>query len=785
MKKVTAGFHATTNRTRNAPRMRAAIAVAIGSILQVIAGNVLADSQDTGLKEIVVTAQRRRQSAQDVPLAISAFSAGELARAGVRQAGDIAQLVPNLMLGTPYGTEAQPVFSLRGVTTNDFSQNQSAPIAMYVDEAYMPVGALQALQTFDLSRVEVLRGPQGTLYGMNATGGAISFYTRDPSLTAYDGYATVGFGNYNQRTVQAAYGGPITDDKYGWRAAVYYDKRDGWLNSIVPGVPPENGVNAVAGRLTFLAKPVDSLVINLKISGSKSGGTPYGVVPANIIPSITGDNPMLRPFQNAALYAYGKSIKTFGGVLKIDWNFLSHAKLTSVTASDYGRWFNVGDDGSVGTQIWGPDTYASSVHSDSQEFRVSSVDMGALHWIGGVYFGHYVVHGWTQYHYFDAYPGIIVIPGQTQPLYGFDQANSYDQTRESKAAYANISYEVTRSVTMHAGLRYTIDDISVKNFYALEGGLAGPPACYCINMPTLWTQTIPVIPGTYLDFSQGIYSRSAPLPEQSRRNNNTSYVVGVDWKIAPGILSYVNVSTGYRGAAFNSQAFNAPSEVNFAKPETLTAYEIGIKSEFAHHRAQLNAALFYYEYKNQQFLGTSTVNGGLFYNEINAPKSKLEGGEVEFRAKVTNALELHASAGFQNDKYTETFIFGGVNVDGNQVPMAPKLTSTIGLNYTIRGVSGGTLVIGADGRYSSKIYWDPANTERVAQGSYFVSNADATFEFGSKGQYSISVWGKNLANRYYLAYALATQQPNQGGLGLDYTNPAEPRTYGITGTWTF
>lgn len=771
---------------RPAPALsRVALVIAVAGAAELIVASAVADTSATALQEIIVTAQRRRQSAQDVPLAISAFGADQLARAGVRQAGDVAQLVPNLMLGTPYGTEAQPVFSLRGVTTNDFSQNQSAPIAMYVDEAYMPVGALQALQTFDLSRVEVLRGPQGTLYGMNATGGAISFFTRNPSLTSYDGYATVGVGNYNQRTAQAAFGGPIVEDKLGWRAAVYYDKRDGWLDSINPGVPAENGVDALAARLTLLAKPVKTLTINLKLSASKSGGTPYGVKPANIIPSITGNNPSLGAFQNAALYAFGKSIKAVGGVLKIDWDFAPHAKLTSVTASDYGRWFNVGDDGAVGTVLWGPDTYASSVHSDSQEFRVESVDTGALHWLGGVYFGHYVVHGWTQYNYFDAFPGTIFVPGQTQPLYGFNQWNSYDQTRESKAAYANLSYDLTHHLTLRGGLRYTVDDISVKNFAALEGGLAGPPTCYCINMPTLWTQTIPVIPGTYVDFSPGIFPRSAPLPEQSRRNNNVSYTVGMDWKLAPGIMTYVNVSTGYRGAAFNSQAFNSPVEVNFAKPETLTAYEVGLKSEFAHHRVQLNAALFYYNYKNQQFLGTSTVNGALFYNEINAPKSALKGGELELRAQATHALAIHATLGFQDDKYTQTFVFDGVNVDGNQLPLAPKLTSTIGVNYTIRGLGDGVLALGADGRYSSKIYWDPANTERVAQGAYFVTNADATYTFGAAGQYAISVWGKNLANRFYLAYALATQQPNQGGLGLDYTNPAEPRTFGITATMKF
>ena len=176
-----------------------------------------AHAAEGSLDEIVVTAQRRTERLQDVPLAITALSGADLAERGVRQAGDITASVPNMLLNSPYGPEAQPTFTLRGVTTQDYSQNQSSPIAMYVDEVYKPVGAVQALQVYDLDRVEVLRGPQGTLYGKNATGGAVSFYSKNPSLTDEDGYVTVGFGNYSAYSLNAAAGGPIVDDQLGAR----------------------------------------------------------------------------------------------------------------------------------------------------------------------------------------------------------------------------------------------------------------------------------------------------------------------------------------------------------------------------------------------------------------------------------------------------------------------------------------------------------------------------------------------------------------------------------------
>src|ERR1700716_3636327 len=211
--------------------MRFSILSLVGFALLPLAPRAEGTHAEGTLDEIVVTAQRRVERLQDVPLAVTAISGAELTERGVRQAGDIAASIPNMLLNSPYGPEAQPTFTLRGVTTQDYSQNQSSPIAMYVDEVYKPVGAVQALQVYDLDRVEVLRGPQGTLYGKNAPGGAVSFYSKNPSLSVDEGYVTAGFGNYNAYSLHAAAGGPIVDDELGVRAAILYEKRDGWVHS--------------------------------------------------------------------------------------------------------------------------------------------------------------------------------------------------------------------------------------------------------------------------------------------------------------------------------------------------------------------------------------------------------------------------------------------------------------------------------------------------------------------------------------------------------------------------
>ena len=497
----------SVRRYRNCLRKFACL-LATGSVLSASWPQHARADEAAVLEEVTVTAQRRTERLQDVPVAVTALSASELIDRGVRQAGDIVDAVPNLLLNQPYGPEAQPTFTLRGVTTQDFSENQSSPIAMYVDEVYKPVGALQALQIYDLDRVEVLRGPQGTLYGKNATGGAVNFYSHNPSLTDYDGYAILTGGNYSLFEAQAAVGGPIIEDRLGWRAAMLYEKRDGWVHSIVPGVEPLNGVDAAAGRLSFLGKPSDDLTVLLKLFVSKSGGTPYGAHALNNDPSVTGFNGDIGWFDNGAKYAVHKEIRNDGASLKIDWQ-LPHATLTSVTGFDYGRWYEKSDDG--GLPITGPktarlddpNTYFSSVNAFSEEIRVASRDTGAFGWLAGLYYGRESTHATVQFHFFDGYTTCCFFPqvpptSPTVPaqLWGFDEYNNFDQIKDSRAAFLNLTYDLTPQVTLRGGVRYTKDKVTIENFYALEGGLGSQPLGNDPNVDagTWWTQTIGNLP---------------------------------------------------------------------------------------------------------------------------------------------------------------------------------------------------------------------------------------------------------------------------------------------------
>jgi iron complex outermembrane receptor protein len=774
------------------------------------------------LEEVTVTAQRRTERLQDVPIAVTAISGSELIARGVRQAADIVDSVPNLLLNQPYGPEAQPTFTLRGVTTQDFSENQSSPIAMYVDEVYKPVGALQALQIYDLDRVEVLRGPQGTLYGKNATGGAVNFYSRNPSLSEYDGYVIAGAGNYSLFTTQAAVGGPIIDDRLGWRAAFLYEKRDGWVNSTVPGVEPLNGVDAAAGRLTFLGKPSDDLTILFKVFLSKSGGTPYGAHALNNDPSVTGFNGTIGWFDNGAKYAVHKEIRDDGTSLKIDWQ-LPHATLTSVTGFDYGRWYEKSDDGGlpITARLDDPNTYFSSVNAFSQELRLTSSDKGPFGWLAGLYYGRESTHATVQFHFYDGYnlnfwfpkipPTSASIP---QPLFGEDEYNSFDQIKDSRAIFLNLTYAITPQFTLRAGARYTKDKVTIENFYALQGGLPNPGSVGMspdIDATTWWTQTIgnpalypppqpgnpPTAPRTY--FQQGLALQAfGVVPTFENDTNNVSGKVGADWRVNDQVLTYLSISQGYRGVAFNGQAYFDNAELTFAEPEKLTSYEIGAKTEFWNRRGIFNIAVFHYDYKNQQFLDAFKLPAGLGtgFHTVNAPKSRVDGAEFEFQVRATNDLQIMANLGLLHSKYVDLTLHKGQFEDlaqtiprvccvGNQLIQAPDYNAMLAIDWRFLHLGAGDLRLFLDGNYYGKQYFDAFNTERDAQGAYGVANARLSFESIGKRGWAIGAWIKNITNRQCLAYALNQRDYDTGYLGFDYALVGEPRTYGADVTLRF
>jgi iron complex outermembrane recepter protein len=353
---------------------------------------------------------------------------------------------------------------------------------------------------------------------------------------------------------------------------------------------------------------------------------------------------------------------------------------------------------------------------------------------------------------------------------------------------SNTTFSLTPAVTLRAGVRFTKDEISIGDFYALEGGLQAASVGFAPDGgTTLWTPTIPFSPSfSRARFSTSLAPPAGVSPTLKQNNDNVSVRLGADWKPTDEVLFYGTFSQGYRGAAFNGQAFTAPAELNFAGPERLNSFEIGLKSQLWNRRAEFNVAAFHYDYRNQQFLDAFALPGGAGsgFHTVNAPKSRVDGAEFEFRAKANDDLELRAGLGLLSSKYVELTLHG-VDLSGNRLIQAPAYNGSVALDWRFLHLPVGDFRLLVDGNVYGKQYFDAPNTERVAQGSYGIANGRVSFESGSNPGFGVGVWIKNIANRQYLAYGLAQRDPSQGGLGFDYALVGEPRTYGVDLTYRF
>ena len=242
-------------------RLMAALAAAVGMLLASALGSPAVAQTSSTLEEIVVTAQRREQNLQEVGIAVTAFGAEQVRNLGFSSTTDTTKMTPNLNYTVPQGESSQVNFFLRGVGLNDFADAQENPVAVYVDDVYKPAMGGLALQLFDVQRIEVLRGPQGALFGRNSTGGVIHFVTKRPSREL-DAYADVAYGRFSEVRAEAAVGGPLSDSLMG-RVSVAFDNHDGWTKNRTPGVQDYNGADALAGRAQLLIEPSDELSVLL------------------------------------------------------------------------------------------------------------------------------------------------------------------------------------------------------------------------------------------------------------------------------------------------------------------------------------------------------------------------------------------------------------------------------------------------------------------------------------------------------------------------------------------
>ena len=762
------------------------------------------------IEEIVVTAQKRAQSVQEVPISVAAIGGGEIDDLKISDTNDIAGLVPNLQVNQVIGDGA-PVFSLRGVTMNDYSVHQSSPVAVYTDEVYAGPSVLQPIAMFDLDRIEVLRGPQGTLYGRNSTGGAVNLITRAPSFND-GGYFTGGFGNYERFEARGAGELTLIDEVLAVRLAGFWTEAKGWAKNLSPGIPDGNSTDEWAVRASALWKPTDNVEVIARWSSGRSHPENYGVYAAHVTElgdppngvgigagvyslfnSLGGANPSdyfrtgLGKFEWESDETRKRKRETDQASLHVNWDITEALRITSVTSWVQGDFANPEDsDGSPLQAIEAK--YFGDGDQWSQELRLTSDFDGPFNFVGGIYYAREDLNIATDlflmtdvdfnlsggidpndcadpWIFAGVLPGppsadgttaegtLNSIPPPDGPLsladfvaLGCGYRNDFQQERRSIAGFFDGSWAILENTSLLFGVRVTNDRTEVDGFRtAVEGA------------------------GVFL-------FDTIPSSDDEIDDTEVTWKAGVEQRFSEDVLGYLTYSRGYRSGAFNGQAFFDPSEFNAVDPETLDAFEIGAKSTLVDGRVQLNAALFFYIYKDQQLIDVDPATAA--QTLVNIDRTEVLGFEIETIAQITDRWRISGGVGFL-DGEAKKGVVSGISVKGDTLPNAPDFSASLASDLDLWAGDFGTLSWHLDGNYVGAQYFTLPHVRRTLVDHYALFDTRFTFESSSE-KWEAGFWIRNIGNDFY-----RTDIISLAGFGLDYTHVGPPRTYGGDVTFHF
>lgn len=704
-------------------------------------------SADDGGGDIIVTAQRREQSLLDVPLAVSAIGGDSLMQKGITNSAQLAAAVPNLQINSPFGT-TQPNFSLRGIgVANEYNSNQASPVGVYIDDVYLAPRTSHGMGLFDLDRVEVLRGPQGTLFGRNTTGGAINFITRKPGLKGSNGNFEVGYGNYDTITAKAALETTLSEDTAGLRVAVNYATGDGQIKNVFAGGRDANSIDTLQGRATLRLKPGNGdLDITLKAYGGRDRGAQ--AAPHGILAFRTGlgffETNESRIGQNNT-DAWG-----FSGNIQLAVN--DHLSLTSITSYDGGQ--QDLQQAADGAPIDVLDiTWQSQYRQFSQELR-ANYDSDHMNLVGGLFYG------WDR----NITDNRFNLP--LPPAGGFFQ--HYRQNRKSYAVFAQGDFNLTEQLVLTVGARYTEDKSRYDDAYAyLFVGAVGVP-----DTPIATTVPCATVAGTCA------YDPAARFAIKDSGSALTGRLA-LSYTLPDDTLVYASYNRGYRAGAVNGGGYTSSAGISYIEPERVNAYELGLKGRYFDRALTLAASIFYYDYSNQQLQDTRP---GPVSFLVNTPSSEVYGAELEASIKPVENLSINLAVGLLKSKYKK-LVLQGTDLSGNSLPFAPELTLQAGFDWNIAELGGGKVSFSPNLVYSSRQYFSPFNAVN-AVGSPQVNSelqqganakVNATLGWNSEA-FGIRIFANNLFERKTYAYGLDLRG---AGFPYNFLVPSAPRTYGI------
>ena len=775
-------------------------------------------TQSDGLADIVVTATRRDSRLQTTPIAVSVIDSSLIQQASPRNIGDLAAFVPNFSASTITGFNAAS-FAIRGVGQTSIIVYFEPPVAVLVDDFVVPSVQTQLLDTFDVAQVEVLRGPQGTLFGKNTTGGAVTVRTKRPVMNQFAAEARLQYGSFNTQKIQGSLNVPLITDKLALRLVGGHDQDDGYYHNgacygPVTGFVP-NKFNGVSGcldgrriggrkvdsvRAKLLFEPTDGLrmlaqyewlrdrsdsVPSVNVNRDFTGS---GVFLTDLLNTVRPNPNSSDPLDNAAITTRnsglvniekGQRISVDGFYLNSDLD-LASGTLTSVTGYRFQRsrlpnsYAGVAPTAADGQTL----SFFDANRDDDrktfqQELRFASKFEGPFQFVAGGFYQHESIDFCVAQilGFLDLVAGPLPFGNWNDTPYILCNA----QKGSSKAVFAEGTYKISPTLTLTGGARYTWEK---KTWLGRQQAF----------VPTLGGGFDPtIVVNDPLDAS--VYNYPAGVVTVKAKSNKPTYRASLGWQATPTVFTYATFSRGFKGGGFNDQiggfaAFGADlaafqTAARATKPETADSYEVGLKSEFLNRRVRFNATGFHVKYSDlQKQLNVPIVVNGqpnqvtLF---VNAASAVVNGAEIEASAVPVTGLTLRGVLGYQDAKYKSYTAPGaGYNLASAPLDRAPKWQWTLDGTYQVpiasfKATFNGNLSYVGRNLFTQDINQILGNTFLNAR---TLVNASVTLA-DADDRYYVRVIGRNLTDK---RYKIAEQ--NVAGLWQN-AQFGPPRYYGI------
>ncbi|HWJ35313.1 MAG TPA: TonB-dependent receptor [Steroidobacteraceae bacterium] len=728
------------------------------------------------LEEIMVTAQKRSESLSNVPMSITAATGEQLEKLGITQVSDLQKIVPSFSYQPSYlGT---PVYTLRGVGFQNPSVAAPPAVSVYLDQVPLPYPTETRGVGLDLERVEVLQGPQGTLFGQNSTGGAVNYIAHKPT-SILSGGMEVGVANYDAYNFQGFVSGPLSNTVSA-RVALSTDQRGDWQRSETRA-DTLGRRDFTSGRVLLDWAPHDRLRFELNLNGwvDKSDTQAVQFVkyapPASahpytaLVPALTAYQP--APDDNRIAdwlpgTSYRRNDNFFQSSLRGDWEIFPALAVTSITT--YSHFKQDAPMSGDGTNV--DDFFVDSrAHIDSfaQELRLSGqLADDQLKWMLG---GNYAKDNSSENAFLG---GLSTKNGAGSTLFYQYAVEENNQKVDTKAAFGSLDYSITRSLTFRASSRYTQSNTSFTGCLrdAGDGKLAGYFSLFA-SAPVGAGQCVTLDPETFAPVG---------LPSSELDEHNVSWRTGLDWKLTTDTLLYVNVTQGYKSGGYSTIPFLFTNQIKPVVQESLLAYEVGFKQAWFDNTLQLTGAAFYYDYSNKQLLDTVPTILGPLPGLVTIPKSRVTGGELSIAWRPLLGLTVSGGASYVDSKVIGdppvSDPYGrSININGAPFPVTPKWQLHTNVEYDRPITAEIQGYVGAGSQYRDRSNATFGGGSEFELPSYVLLDLRAGV---TKGDWRLEFWGRNVTNRNYAVNVTHFADTDSRAMGM-------PATYGARLAYKF